>query len=75
MCSYLDPEKWEYTGDLGLIACCSQDDVQCLKHTQAFPGADLCTYSTYSMQMQTHTPFELVCATEMSDLKESLIMG
>lgn len=60
MSFYLDPEKWEYTGDLGLIACCSQNDVQCLKHTQAFPDVDLCTYSTYA-DADTHTIWISMC--------------
>lgn len=70
MSFYVVPDKWEYTGDLGFIACCLQDDVQCLKHAQAFPH--LCTYVCRSRHTQ---PFELVCAIEMSDLKESLIIG
>lgn len=63
-----------HTGDLGLIAGCLQDDVQCLKHAQTFPDKDPSMYSTYA-DADTHRPFELVCATETSDLKESLIMG
>lgn len=38
------PEKWEGTGDLGLIARCFQDDIQCLKCAQTFPHmcSDIC---------------------------------
>lgn len=64
------PEKWEGTGDLGLIACRLQDDIQCLKHAQTFPH--LCLDICRNRQAQ---PLEIVCATEMFDLKESLIMG
>lgn len=70
MSFYLVSEKWDYTGDLGLISCCKQDDVQCLKNTQTFPH--LCSYicrSRYTRQ------FELVCATATSDLEGSLITG
>lgn len=68
MSFYLIPENWEYTRDLGLIACCLQNDVQRLKHGQTLPH--LCTNICRNRRTQ---PCQLVCATEMSDLNESLI--
>lgn len=51
------------------IACCLQDDIRCLKHAQTFPhlGSNI----RWNRRAQ---PLEIVCATEMFDLKESLIM-
>lgn len=66
------PGSWAIRNQLetwGCIACCLQDDIRCLKHIQTFPhlGSNI----RWNRRAQ---PLEIVCATEMFDLKESLIM-
>lgn len=80
---YVNSQRWKGTNELlrsswairnwletwGRIACCLQDDIWCLKHAQTFPhlGSNI----LWNRRVQ---PLEIVCATEMFDLKESLIM-
>lgn len=69
MRSHMGPESQGGSGEVGSMACCSQDDIQCLEHMQTFP-----TYLGFCRRRSAGL-FDIAHVTDIVDLKESPIIG